>query len=772
MDGDSSAAQQALFAVSGAGLEDIRQTEVGIIEYVASSDLKFSGILKKRYTDFLVNEILPTGQVVHLSDLKSIPKSKVPVTLSDVASSPAPRKSSVENEKNSTTGPPSPAANHENPESIDKINDPNSAVTANVADTGHIIQASSFKLSSKDESELSSYFDEKAISDILALHQEILSLPDASRKRFSTVKTAVLSDRSIRTKMHSSMRRIFSSRLETSTDSDGAILVSCAPKKGQGASSYSRSDRDRPRQTTKRPGWKERGGEYLHFSLFKENKDTMEVVAFLARELGSNSRNFQFAGTKDRRGVTVQRVSAYRIFDDRLAAVNRSLRGSKVGNFEYQPRGLALGELMGNEFVITLKDCRFPGTEGLELSDTVQRASVILAQATKRLKEDGFLNYFGLQRFGTFSAKTHTVGLKMLQEDLQAACQDILSYSPEALAAAKDPLSAVNGSLISSDDKARAYALDLFNTTKKANPALQELPRKYSAESALIRHLGGNDRANDFQGALQSIPRNLRLMYVHAYQSFVWNMVASERWVRFGRQVVEGDLVLVNRGRDLEQVAVDDAEDIDESGESIVHPTGEEHAGKVEDQFQRARPLTKEEVASGHFTIFDVVLPTPGFDVVYPANSLKDYYVDFMQSELGGRLDPFNMRRKWRDVSLSGNYRKLLARPLGNDEIHYELKTYSSDNEQLVETDLEKMQKKKQQPHLKDNWKKWIDENADKGGTGNAATNNGVEAPPPSRIAVILRLQLGTSQYATMALRELLGPGGVQTYKPDFGGGR
>ena len=47
-----------------------------------------------------------------------------------------------------------------------------------------------------------------------------------------------------------------------------------------------------------------------------------------------------------------------------------------------------------------------------------------------------------------------------------------------------------------------------------------------------------------------------------------------------------------------------------------------------------------------------------------------------------------------------------------------------------------------------------------------------IPAPRTAKIAVIINFALGTSQYATMALRELMKLGGVKTYKPDFSMGR
>jgi tRNA pseudouridine13 synthase len=49
--------------------DDAKELQVGITTFVDDAREKFQGILKKRYTDFLVNEILPDGRVLHLQSM-------------------------------------------------------------------------------------------------------------------------------------------------------------------------------------------------------------------------------------------------------------------------------------------------------------------------------------------------------------------------------------------------------------------------------------------------------------------------------------------------------------------------------------------------------------------------------------------------------------------------------------------------------------------------------------------------------------------------------
>jgi tRNA pseudouridine13 synthase len=655
----------------------------------------------------LVNEITPSGEVVHLQNIRApFPSSTEEATAVD-AQKPAPQATEQPAQKEEASETSEPATPAE------------------------------FKVTEEDNALLAEYFGAENAAAIINLHQTAMNSPRARPSELGKV-TVVVTDRDLRTKIHQAIRRIFNSQLESSADGEGNLAITAASNRFKRKAQGHRGVGGRG-SGGGRMNWDELGGPYLHFTIYKENKDTMEVISFLARTLKMNPKTFQFAGTKDRRGVTAQRACVLRVQAERLANMNKTLRNASLGDFEYRKHGLELGDLGGNEFVITLRDCEFPGVDMTDPQAAVSKASEIVGTSLKNLHDPGYFNYFGLQRFGTFSTRTDTIGVKMLQDDFKGAAEAILHYSPHVLAAAQE--GELSTALISTDDKARAEAIYIFQSTNNVNDALAKLPRKFSAEANIIRHLGRVK--NDYLGAVMSIPRNLRLIYVHAYQSLVWNFAASERWRLYGDKVVEGDLVITSEHRDKEATEGAAANSgVDEDGEVVVLPSGEDSSYAAEDAFTRARALTADEAASGKYSIFDVVLPQPGFDVLYPANQMTEFYKKFMGSEQGGGLDPFNMRRKNKDTSLSGSYRKVFSR-MGPNFSH-EVKLYSEDNEQFVQTDMEKI----------------------KGGNDRAETSQ-----TGDKLAVVLKFQLGSSQYATMALRELT-KGKVREYKPDLGGGR
>jgi tRNA pseudouridine13 synthase len=105
----------------------------------------------------------------------------------------------------------------------------------------------------------------------------------------------------------------------------------------------------------------------------KANRDTQDCLGHLSRVLHVQDKALSTAGTKDKRGVTVQRVCLKRggmRMSDVWRAVNgvrdkrrsfhqathdRGERGLRIGDLAYSDEYLELGMLKGNHFTITLR---------------------------------------------------------------------------------------------------------------------------------------------------------------------------------------------------------------------------------------------------------------------------------------------------------------------------------------------------------------------------------------------------------------------------------
>lgn len=421
------------------------------------------------------------------------------------------------------------------------------------------------------------------------------------------------------------------------------------------------------------------GAKFLHFTLYKENRDTIDAVNQIARQLNLRPNLFNTAGTKDRRAVTVQRVSMRSRNPQSMLFINNDrIPGVKIGDFKFEDKALYLGCHQGNEFVIVLKNCWFSGTEDLPFDQKLESAKSTVEPALTQLTQQGFINYFGTQRFGTFEIGTQEIGMKILKGNFEGAVNDLLSFDPALL---QESGSDQNLSF-RRDDINRAKACSTFQETGDFQAALKTLPKRCNVEYTVMRHLERSPK--DFLGALQSISRGMRTMYVHAYQSLVWNFVASTRWERHGDRVIKGDLILAKSDRGDEGAAIAD--------EETIH-LAEGDATDTDTARLQAHVLTEEEANSGDYTIFDIVLPTPGWDMIYPDNEIGEFYTAFMGKEENGGLNPNDMRRPQKDFSLPGSYRKLMGKLTRTPSVS--VRGYSDDIEQLVPTDLDDINSRK-----------------------------------------------------------------------------
>ncbi|XP_033018001.1 pseudouridylate synthase 7 homolog [Lacerta agilis] len=501
----------------------LTELDVGITKFV-SSHKGFSGILKERYSDFVVHEIGKDGHTIHLDDF-TVPLDK---------------------------------------------EDPSEEIFT--------------VLSAEDK-------------------QRLEDLQLFKNKEGSVAIEVIEDTKEKRTVMHQAVKSLFPG-LETKTeDRDGKKYIVAYHAAGKKALANPRKH-----------SWPKSRGSYCHFVLYKENKDTMDAINVLSRFLRVKPNIFSYMGTKDKRAITVQEIAVLRITAQRLAHLNNCLMNFKLGNFSYKNHPLKLGELQGNHFTVVLRN--ITGTD-----DQVQHAM-------QSLREIGFVNYYGMQRFGTTAVPTYQVGRAILQNNWNEVIDLILKPRPGA----------EKGYLVKCREE--------WAKTKDPDAALKKLPVKRCVEGQLLRGLSKYGLKN-IVSAFGIIPRNNRLMYIHSYQSYVWNNMVSRRIEEYGLVAVPGDLVL--------------------KGGTAVYI---------------------EESDVDNYTIHDVVMPLPGFDVIYPKHKIGKAYEEILAAD---NLDIGNMKHKIRDYSLSGAYRKIIIRP---QDVSWELVVYDDPKIPLFNTDLDKLEGK------------------------------------------------------------------------------
>ena len=243
-----------------------------------------------------------------------------------------------------------------------------------------------------------------------------------------------------------------------------------------------------------------------------------ELAAAIARRLGLAPHSIAWSGTKDRRAMT-DRLFSYR---GRPPAAGLDL--PRVDLLEaYRARdGLVLGHHYGNAFEIRVSELERPPGEALPAFRRTEGA----------LRErGGFPNFFGPQRFGEVRPVTHVVGREIVRGDLEAAVDLYLTALPPGTASGMG------------DDARRAFARH-----RDAARGLAEFPTEYRFERLLLEHLA---RGHSAERALRALSRELRLLFVHAFQALLFNRWTGRRWkaeLPFDRPVV-GDRVL-RVGRD------------------------------------------------------------------------------------------------------------------------------------------------------------------------------------------------------------------------------
>jgi len=236
-------------------------------------------------------------------------------------------------------------------------------------------------------------------------------------------------------------------------------------------------------------------GSYTILRVVSRDWEQHELAARIASVLGIPRHAIAWAGTKDRRAV------AERLFSYRGPPPNTPLEIPGVDFREaYRARdGLSLGFHYGYSFSIRLSGDRSNGAEAIQSLGATRDA----------IRSLGWVpNLFGLQRFGEVRPITHLVGQAIVRGNLAGAVELYLAQ------------------ILPDGDGFGDVARLSYGEHHDPVRALKEFPPSFRFERILLDHLA---RGHSPARALGGLSRELRQLFVHAYQSWLFNRWATKR---------------------------------------------------------------------------------------------------------------------------------------------------------------------------------------------------------------------------------------------------
>lgn len=178
-----------------------------------------------------------------------------------------------------------------------------------------------------------------------------------------------------------------------------------------------------------------------------------------------------------------------------------------------------MGQLKGNKFRILIKDL-----------DDIEKSADVANEVLKQLEITGVPNYFGWQRFGKPRTNTHLVGEALVENDLEKAVGIYIGNPSEDE---------------SEENQMARQAYDDGNLEE----SLKLMGKGMRYEKMMIKELIRDSKKGEltdksYMNALHALPKPLQRMFVHAYQSYLFNEAVSNR-VNMGiNKYIEGDIVI------------------------------------------------------------------------------------------------------------------------------------------------------------------------------------------------------------------------------------
>ena len=507
--------------------------------------------------------------------------------------------------------------------------------------------------------------------------------------------------------IHNSIRIIFDNKVDSKTIID-TNSIQLFKKKERKGGPLARWDASKP--------------DYLEFTLIKSLLSTTDAIDRIAKKSGHLSTRFAAAGSKDRKAITMQRISAWRVSHDELMRINKNSTTLSIRDIKEAHVPQKLGKHQGNVFYITLRpenhNTNYNKNNHNNTNNTnnntnnnhnndnndnedIESEANEMVQRIIELGHVPYINYFGTQRFGwsvsnsnngilDLKISTNTIISKLILKGshysfMQAVLFLLLSpQGRDELELAKDKFNIeilcrwlqINGN---DNGNGEEHIIDIelylsnlkqfwINYLKEIQELIDNKPfirQRYDIISRLllnehdiidnssinskktpliqkkiliniIKQLKSRDKLSsvDWKSAFNSIPQNLRLLYINSYQSQLFNLASTNLCMERGftptstststhilNSAQEGDLVLVGPNQEpLKAWDVSNRNIImsasnfknNKNNNNNDNDNDEDNDKKTNMNKAFIHIVTKDEEESKCYPMEAVVLPLPG----------------------------------------------------------------------------------------------------------------------------------------------------------------
>ena len=290
----------------------------------------------------------------------------------------------------------------------------------------------------------------------------------------------------------------------------------------------------------------------------KLGRTTLDVVLDIARDLHIDRKRMGFAGMKDKKAITRQWICIANMDSDKqmeeVLALKDNIYKTEFLKVVRGRKKLRMGQLKVNKFKILIKEIENP-----------EKAAIRANNILKQLEITGVPNYFGWQRFGKPRTNTHLVGEALIKNDLKEAVRrDIGNPSSEEH--------------IENQKSRQAY------DDGNLEDSLELMSKGMRYEKMMIKELIRSSKKGEltdesYKNALHALPKPLQRMFVHAYQSYLFNEAVSNR-VNMGiNKYIEGDIIINNEERIVRDKSPQEYQELIDNFE--VNPTSPLYGTKV-----------------------------------------------------------------------------------------------------------------------------------------------------------------------------------------------